>query len=143
MRISSRLTLLLHSPAFWLCALCAEAAVILILSVIPSVGGGINGGTTAHLLAYATLSCTAGIQQMTKKIPLAIVKGALLAVLFGALIEVVQYFIPFRACEFSDIAINGIASLAGMAGAGILRRTFPAIESSAGGRENEHARPLL
>lgn len=114
----------LRSTAFWLCAFCAEAAAILILSVIPALEGGVNGGPAAHMLAYCVFSCTAGLLLTAKKTPLPIVKGALIAALFGACVELVQYFIPFRSCEPADFAANIAASLAGMAAAGLGRHAL-------------------
>lgn len=115
---------ILRLPAFWLFAFCLEAAAIFVLSVIPSVGNGINGGPAAHMIAYTTFSCTAGILLITKKIPQPIIRGALIAALFSGAIELVQYFIPFRACQFSDFAVNCIAALAGMAAAGAVQLVF-------------------
>jgi VanZ family protein len=114
----------LRLPLFWLFAVFAEAAAIFILSVIPSVAGGINGGVTAHFLAYTVFSFSTGVLLITKKAPRAIIKGALIAALFGGCIELVQLFIPYRACEFYDFAVNCIAAMAGMAAAGALQLTF-------------------
>jgi hypothetical protein len=111
----------LRDPRLWLSACLTEATAICILSVIPSVSGGINSGIAAHTLAYGTLSCTAGTYLLIKKTPHCLLKGALLAALYGACIELVQYFIPYRTCEFGDIAVNCLAALAGMAPAGMLR----------------------
>jgi len=123
----------LRLPSFWLFAISAEAAAILILSVIPSVAGGINGGITAHFLAYTVFSCSTGILLITRKIPLASVKAALIATLFGGCIELAQYFIPYRACEFYDFAVNCIAAMSGMAAAGALQLAF--FKNSPGGKE--------
>ena len=120
------LTARLRAPGLWLSACLTEATAICILSVIPSVGGGINGGTAAHGLAYSTLSCTAGTYLLIKKAPHCLIKGALLAALYGACIELVQYFIPYRTCEFGDIAVNCLAALAGMAPAALLRSVLAA-----------------
>lgn len=116
-----QLILFLRTPGLWLSACLAEAAAILVLSVVPSIAGGINGGPVAHCLAYSTLSCTAGIFLILKKIPWSLAKAAAFAALYGGLIELVQYFIPYRTCKFADFAINCIAALAGMAIAGLLR----------------------
>ncbi len=111
----------LRTPGLWLAACLAEAAAILVLSVVPSIGNGINGGPAAHGLAYSTLSCTAGIFLILKKTPWSLAKAAASAALYGGLIELVQYFIPYRSCEAEDFAVNCIAALAGMTMAGILR----------------------
>ena len=116
-----QLTACLRASGLWLAACLAEAAAILILSVVPSVGGGINAGTAAHGLAYGTLSCTTGIFLLIKNVPHCFIKGALLAALYGACMELIQYFIPYRTCEFGDIVVNCLAALAGMALAGMLR----------------------
>lgn len=114
----------LRLPAFWRSALCAEAAAILVLSVIPAMDSGINGGLPAHAAAYTVFSCTAGLLLTAKKTPLPAAGGACIAVVFGSCIEVAQYFIPFRACEPADFAVNICASLAGMAAAEIGRRAL-------------------
>ena len=132
----------LRSPAFWFFAFSAEASAILILSVIPSVGSGLNSGLAAHLLAYTTFSCTAGILLVIKKIPRAIVKGALIAALFGCCIELVQYFIPYRACELADAATNCCAALAGMAAAGAVQFTFFKKNRGLRDRGDKETRPL-
>jgi len=115
------LTSHLRSPGLWLSACLIEALAIFILSVIPSVGGDINSGTLAHCLAYGTLSCTAGTYLLIKKVLHCLIKGALLAALYGACIEFIQYFIPYRTCQFGDIVVNCLAALAGMAPAALLR----------------------
>jgi hypothetical protein len=119
--VAYSVTSYLRDSRFWLSACLLEAAAIFVLSVIPSVSGGINSGTLAHGLAYGTLSCTAGMYLFIKKAPHGLVKGALLAALYGAGIEFVQYFIPYRTCQLGDIGVNCLAALAGMAPAGILR----------------------
>jgi hypothetical protein len=111
----------LRAPGLWLSACLTEATAIFILSVIPSVGGGINSGIVAHTLAYSTLSCITGMYLNLKEAPRCLIKGALLAAMFGVFIECVQYFIPYRACEFGDIVANCVAALAGMALARLLR----------------------
>lgn len=116
-----RLTACLRSSGLWLSACLAEAAVILILSVVPSVEGGINSGTAAHCLAYGTLSCTTGIFLLINNVPHSLIKGALLAALYGACMELLQYCIPYRSCQFGDVVVNCLAALAGMALAGMLR----------------------
>lgn len=110
----------LRAPGLWLSTCLLEAAAIFILSVIPSASGGINSGTAAHALAYSTLSCSTGILLLLKKTPNGLLKGALLASLYGACMELIQYFIPYRTCEFGDIVVNCLAALAGMALTGIL-----------------------
>lgn len=115
------LTSHLRAPGLWLSACLIEAVAIFILSVIPSVRGDINSGTLSHCLAYGTLSGIAGTYLLIKKIPRCLIKGALLAALYGAFIEFVQYYIPYRTCQFGDIIVNCLAALAGMVLTGILR----------------------
>ncbi len=120
------LTARLSAPGLWLSAFLIEAAAIGVLSVIPSVSGGINSGTLAHGLAYSTLSCTAGTYLLIKKTPHCLMKGALLAALYGACMELIQYFIPYRTCQLGDIVVNCLAALAGMAPAALLRSVLAA-----------------
>jgi len=120
------LTSHLRAPGLWLSACLIEAVAIFILSVIPSVHGDINSGTLSHCLAYGTLSGIAGTYLLIIKVPHCLIKGALLAALYGAFIEFVQYYIPYRTCQFGDIVVNCLAALAGMAPAGLLRSVLAA-----------------
>lgn len=91
-----------------------EAAVIFALSVAPGMESGLNSGTTAHGVAYGLLSFTGGLylRGAGRRHPLFI--GALCAAGFGALIECVQFFIPYRTCEAQDFAVNLCSGLAAM-----------------------------
>ncbi|MBN2107207.1 MAG: VanZ family protein [Deltaproteobacteria bacterium] len=120
------LTSHLRAPGLWLSACLLEALAIFILSVIPSVGGDINSGTLSHCLAYGTLSCITGMYLNLKEVPRCLIKGALLAALYGACMELIQYFIPYRTCQFGDIVVNCLAALAGMAPAALLRAVLAA-----------------
>ena len=114
----------LSSSLVWLNALYCEAAAILMLSSIPSVGEGVNGGPAAHLLAYTAVSFTAGVLLLIRRSPLAILKGALIAAMFGCCVELLQHFIPYRSCELADAAVNCAASLIGMIAAGSVQLFF-------------------
>ena len=97
-----------HNLYFWVSLFLAAA--ILILSVIPGFGGGINSGSWAHGIAYFVLSLAIGFYFLTGKFNHPRLKGALLAGLYGALIEFVQFFIPYRDFDFGDILSNFMAA---------------------------------
>jgi VanZ family protein len=88
------------------------AVAIFILSVIPGIGNGLNSGFEKHLAAYFLLSLSIGIYFGTCRFSAPFLRAALLAGTFGVLIELVQYFIPYRSCEVLD-------ALADYAGASI------------------------
>jgi len=83
-----------------------EACGILVLSVAPSVGGGMNSGVIAHGCAYGILSFTIALQCRAAARSSPFLAGALLAGMFGAVIELIQFFIPYRSCEARDLLIN-------------------------------------
>lgn len=89
-------------------------AAIFILSVIPGVFGGINSGLPAHCLAYFTLSFFIALYFRGGSVRRPLIKGALLAGLYGACIEGVQFCIPWRSCEPGDIGLNFAAALIAM-----------------------------
>ncbi|MEI6125185.1 MAG: VanZ family protein [Pseudomonadota bacterium] len=88
--------------------------VIFILSVIPGFFGRINSGPPAHSLAYFTLSFFIALYFRGKSGRHPLIKGALLAGLYGACIEWVQFYIPYRSCELADIGANFLAAVVAM-----------------------------
>jgi hypothetical protein len=114
----------LRTPDLWLYACITESVAIFILSVIPSIAEGINGGPTAHALAYSTLSCTLRIYLFLKKAPWNFAKSFVSASLYGGCIELIQYFLPYRGCEAKDFVMNCMAALTGIAIARTLQPFF-------------------
>lgn len=83
-----------------------QAILILVLSIIPDVGGGINSGIYAHGSAYGLLSFTLGLYLRGRRIRYPLITAALYAACFSALIECLQYFIPYRSCQMEDLIVN-------------------------------------
>ncbi len=90
------------------------AILILFFSVTPVLGGGINSGISAHIIGYSVFSFSALLLFRSKKTSRIFLKAALFAGGYGALIEVIQFLIPFRLFEISDIITNFSASAAGI-----------------------------
>ncbi len=105
----------------YLAAAVLEAFGILVLSVIPSVGGGINSGVVAHGCAYGIFSFTIALSCRAAAWNYPIMSGAFLAGAFGAVIELIQFFIPYRSCEPGDLVINCCGAGLAMVPCGLLR----------------------
>lgn len=90
------------------------AVVILVLSVVPGFGGGINSGIGAHGTAYFVFSFTVGLYFRAGTLKSPLLKGAVLAGFYGLIIEIVQFCIPYRLFELQDILINFCAALMAM-----------------------------
>jgi len=97
------------------------ALAILVLSVTPplSTGDGLtlNSGVWAHVLGYCTLCllvCTwLRVVGLTRRPAL---YGVVICSVYGFVIECVQYAVPYRNFQVSDIVVNFCAAL----GAGLL-----------------------
>ena len=89
-----------------------QAASILILSVIPGIGGGINSGFSAHCLAYFFFSFTIALHNKAQNISHPLLCAVLISGSYGIFIEFIQYFIPYREFDINDMAVNICASLA-------------------------------
>jgi VanZ family protein len=92
------------------------ACAILVLSVTPPLsighGGPLNSGIWTHVLAYCTLCfllcmwlAAAGITSRPA------LYGALVSSMYGFFIECVQYALPYRTFQASDIVVNCCAAL--------------------------------
>ncbi|MCP4134614.1 MAG: VanZ family protein [bacterium] len=90
----------------YLLALIAAAAAIMVLSVIPDVGEGLNSGWWKHLLAYFVLSMISGLYFRSKQFRYSLVLGTALAVLYGTGIEFIQLAIPYRSFQLTDMLFN-------------------------------------
>ena len=88
-----------------------SAAIILALSVVPEFAGGINSGVTAHGSAYFIFSFTTALYFRSNGHKTPLLKGALLAGLYGVFIELVQFFIPYRNFDLLDILVNFSSAL--------------------------------
>ena len=113
MNIKKQNTASLRQKLYGISALL-EATVIFTLSVIPEFGEGINSGTTAHCSSYVLLSFTLGLYFRSKHTSYPLLAAALASAGFGAIIELLQYALPYRTCELSDITINLCSALLAM-----------------------------
>ena len=86
------------------------ALLVLVLSLMPTVAHMPTTGSDKanHLLAFAVLAWL-GCQAFPRRKATALL--GLLA--YGALIEVLQSFTPFRFAEWNDVWANGLGLLAG------------------------------
>ncbi len=99
------------------------AVMIMVLSILPGFGGGINSGIISHGLAYFVLSGILGLYFRAAGVRKPLLKGTLVAGVFGALIEGIQFFIPYRQFDVFDIAVNfAAAALAAIPNAVFIRR---------------------
>ncbi len=72
----------------------------------PSLDPGV-ATTAGHVAAYAILTVlTAWALSMRRRMPVAILGGAVLAALYGPLMEVVQLPLPYRAFDVRDMAAD-------------------------------------
>ena len=98
----------------YLYGLVLFAVIILFFSVTPMIAGGINSGLKAHICGYSIFSFTALLFFRAKGINKVFLKAALFAGIYGVLIEIIQFFVPYRLFEFLDIATNFSAAVAGI-----------------------------
>ena len=90
------------------------AGMLLLLSVIPPIGKGINSGGSAHLLGYAVLAFLTLLLLKAKRVRSPLLKAALFAGTYGLFIEAIQFLIPYRNFEVSDIIYNFSAAFIGV-----------------------------
>ena len=98
----------------YLYGLVLFAVIILFFSVTPMIAGGINSGLKAHICGYSVFSFTALLFFRAKGINKVFLKAALFAGMYGVLIEIIQFFVPYRLFEFLDIVVNFSAAVAGI-----------------------------
>jgi len=65
-----------------------------------------------HFIAYCALAVLSVYAY--KKVNKIYVKGFIFTFSWGLLIELIQYFLPYRFFDLSDIFINGLGALAGV-----------------------------
>jgi len=90
----------------YLSALVVCSVAILVLSITPTTTGIINYGFINHLIAYFVLSSLLSLYLLKKRISKPLFKAALLTGFYGFLIEMIQFFIPYRYFQFYDILTN-------------------------------------
>ena len=106
-------------------ALAGWASLILALSVTPGVAGDLNSGLLARVSAYFVLALMVVVWLQAARRTQVCIKAAAYAGFYGFLIECLQYFIPYRAFEATDIAVNAAsAALAAIVGYFMIRRRW-------------------
>jgi glycopeptide antibiotics resistance protein len=93
-------------------AVAAWAGLILVLSLVPGVAGDLNSGYLSHVCAYFVLTLMLVLSMRNGHRTWICVQALFYAGLFGLFIECLQYFIPYRAFEITDIAVNVSAAVA-------------------------------
>ena len=93
-------------------ALAAWASLILVLSVTPGVVGDFNSGYLSHISAYFVLTFMLVLFLRKEHRTWICVQALIYAGLFGLFIECLQYFIPYRAFEITDITVNVTSAVA-------------------------------
>ncbi|MFQ5961949.1 MAG: VanZ family protein [Candidatus Methylomirabilales bacterium] len=87
--------------------------------------------TLFHLLAYAILALLlsgAWLPPFPKNLSGVMIKAGLVSFCYGALLEGVQAFLPWRAFELWDLTFNGLGALLGLVIFwAILRRMTPLV----------------
>jgi VanZ family protein len=96
-------------PRVWKTATLAWLAAILIVSLLPG-GAATPGGTFWHLLGYGVLGVLWARWQAAWSV-------WLLGTAYGAAIEGLQYLVPYRQAELSDLLVNAAGMFVGVASA--------------------------
>jgi hypothetical protein len=86
-------------------------AGILVVSLLPGMAAA-PGGTLWHLIGYAVLGALWGQWQAGRIVwPL--------ATAYGAVIEGLQWLVPYRVAELADLLTNAVGVLIGLALSGV------------------------
>jgi len=93
--------------SFWRAATLLWMAGILVVSLLPGTAAT-PGGTVWHLLGYGVLGALWGQWRAGWMV-------WLLATAYGAVIEGLQWLVPYRLAETSDLLTNAAGALAGLA----------------------------
>lgn len=96
------------------------AGAILLASVVPIPGpgpeepGGIPTTAFLHFLGYGTLSgLLVAFSSGRRRSARALSTGLLGSTAYGALIECLQYVVPYRSFSYLDMAVNGAGAAVG------------------------------
>ena len=82
------------------------------LSITPTETLTIGNDKISHFIAYSTLMFNVGLLTYLNR-P-GFIRGIILSILFGALIEIIQHFVPGRVMSFLDIVANSTGVLLGV-----------------------------
>jgi VanZ family protein len=115
-RIASVMTAVAGSQRHWRIVLLVLVAVVSYLAMTPTPPEDLTTGWDRlnHVSAFAALALSAWFGYRDRRSTLLWLLLALLA--FGGLIEVVQYFVPGRSCEWGDLFADSV----GIAGGSLL-----------------------
>lgn len=97
------------------------ALTLLILSVVPPIGRGLNSGFEKHLAGYFTLAVTLGIEAILIRLPAPLLAAGLASGTYGALIELLQKLLPYRAATLVDALCDYAGALVGVAVLALVR----------------------
>ncbi len=84
----------------------AIAVSILLFSIMPGMGNGLNSGAAKHLGAYFALSLAVGFFATLRGWPAPLLLSALASGSYGALIELLQRLVPYRDGNLVDALLN-------------------------------------
>jgi VanZ family protein len=82
------------------------------LSISPTDTLTIGNDKTSHFIAYSTLMFNVGLLTYLNK-PL-FIRGVILSILFGGVLEIVQHFVPGRVMSILDLAANTVGVFLGV-----------------------------
>ena len=82
------------------------------LSITPTESLTIGNDKISHFIAYSTLMFNVGLLTYLNKS--LIIRGIVLSILFGGVIEIIQHFVPGRVMSILDIAANTAGVLLGV-----------------------------
>ena len=81
------------------------------LSITPTESLTIGNDKISHFIAYSTLMFNVGLLSYFNKSHF--IRGIVLSIFFGGVIEVIQHFVPGRVMSFFDIVANTTGVLLG------------------------------
>ncbi len=100
------LTYGLLKPVFY-----AYVATVMFLSFMPVQHLGSDSDKINHIAAFTVYTILFSITYKTNKIKTIILAG----LTFGIFIEFVQYFLPYRSCDYLDVIADLVGILIGFA----------------------------
>jgi len=120
--LARRFASLIQASRTWQCLLFVLVCAVCYLAVTPTPPKEADLGWDKlnHTLAFASLAVAGGLAFPGSRWQLVRVLLGLLAL--GALIEIVQYFVPGRSCEWSDLLADGVGIAIGLSAVVPLRR---------------------
>ena len=110
------------SQPFWQVSFSVLLMAVTILALMPAPPEALTSGSDKlnHALAFGSLGCSGCLGSSGSR--RAILLAAMALIAFGALIEVIQLFIPGRSAEWLDLAADAIGIACGSGFALLLLR---------------------